>query len=419
MYKLEVTLKQHTPLIHFQWHQEGATLRASEVKPKLDKYLISKIRDIEDKAFYNPESKSLKYKLTIIPAEETDNSIRLEITRDVKNDVTRYKTQLFPFFLSNMGGAANEEDLKNFILNNSLKLIFLTSYQELKNEIINNICDFFLTHNFGNRQSKGFGSFYPDEIHLNENWYKEPKSNFYFTLSFNNRDLNSFRSAFEKIELFYKALRGGINIVRNNNNYFYFKSLMFLYAKQKYHALWEKRIIKEKFFISFLNNQRKPNHMADILNFKSNDAFIFKDLLGLSTEESWLTYESNIEKQQAQKTHSTYRILNENKRDIERFPSPILFKPIITSCPNKYKMKIFIILKQKLIDDYFINKSFAIIKNNVKERCIYLDTPPEFSLKDFLEFCKNIDISNHVEPIYQTTREFRILQEIFEELHNN
>jgi hypothetical protein len=43
MYKLEFTLKQHTPLIHFQHDQEGATLRATEVKPKLDKFVIEKL----------------------------------------------------------------------------------------------------------------------------------------------------------------------------------------------------------------------------------------------------------------------------------------------------------------------------------------------------------------------------------------
>ena len=45
MNKLVVKLKQHTPLIHFQHSQEGATLRASEVKPKLDKYIIKKVFD--------------------------------------------------------------------------------------------------------------------------------------------------------------------------------------------------------------------------------------------------------------------------------------------------------------------------------------------------------------------------------------
>ena len=47
MNKLVVKLKQHTPLIHFQHSQEGATLRASEVKPKLDKYIIKKVFDDE------------------------------------------------------------------------------------------------------------------------------------------------------------------------------------------------------------------------------------------------------------------------------------------------------------------------------------------------------------------------------------
>jgi hypothetical protein len=40
MYQLKIQLKQHTPIIHFQHDQAGATLRASEVKPKLDRFLI-------------------------------------------------------------------------------------------------------------------------------------------------------------------------------------------------------------------------------------------------------------------------------------------------------------------------------------------------------------------------------------------
>lgn len=49
MYKIEFKLKQHTPLIHFQHDQHGATLRASELKPKLDKFLIRKLGLTEDK----------------------------------------------------------------------------------------------------------------------------------------------------------------------------------------------------------------------------------------------------------------------------------------------------------------------------------------------------------------------------------
>ena len=42
-YKLSFTLRQHTPMIHFQADQPGATLRATELKPKLDKFLIEKL----------------------------------------------------------------------------------------------------------------------------------------------------------------------------------------------------------------------------------------------------------------------------------------------------------------------------------------------------------------------------------------
>ena len=45
MYKLRFILKQHTPLIHFQHDQDGATLRATEVKPKLDRFLIEKFKE--------------------------------------------------------------------------------------------------------------------------------------------------------------------------------------------------------------------------------------------------------------------------------------------------------------------------------------------------------------------------------------
>ena len=52
-----IELKQHTPIIHFQPDQKGATLRATELKPKLDKY-IKKIYSLDLK-------KNLRYQLKI------------------------------------------------------------------------------------------------------------------------------------------------------------------------------------------------------------------------------------------------------------------------------------------------------------------------------------------------------------------
>ncbi len=42
--RIDLTLKQITPMLHFQSQQAGACLRASEVKPKLDRFVISWLR---------------------------------------------------------------------------------------------------------------------------------------------------------------------------------------------------------------------------------------------------------------------------------------------------------------------------------------------------------------------------------------
>ena len=42
-YQLVFQLKQHTPMLHFQHDQTGATLRATELKPKLDLYIMRKL----------------------------------------------------------------------------------------------------------------------------------------------------------------------------------------------------------------------------------------------------------------------------------------------------------------------------------------------------------------------------------------
>ena len=41
-FQKEYDLKAHSPLIHFQHGSDGATLRVTEVKPKLDRYIIYK-----------------------------------------------------------------------------------------------------------------------------------------------------------------------------------------------------------------------------------------------------------------------------------------------------------------------------------------------------------------------------------------
>ena len=89
---LKLELKQHTPIIHFQHYQEGATLRASELKPKLDKFLIEKLKltAVDDRGrivpkreylkwFNNKEKLSLDYKVKIIDNDLKPRQRKVEI----------------------------------------------------------------------------------------------------------------------------------------------------------------------------------------------------------------------------------------------------------------------------------------------------------------------------------------------------
>ena len=79
MYKIEFKLKQHTPIIHFQPNDDGATLRASELKPKFDTYLKSrpKIREeIEKFLVKNSDGQEfLPYKLQVLNNAKGVNQI--------------------------------------------------------------------------------------------------------------------------------------------------------------------------------------------------------------------------------------------------------------------------------------------------------------------------------------------------------
>ena len=78
-FKVEFTLKQHTPIIHFQSDQVGATLRATELKPKFDRFLINYVFKNDKKQYQeyliDKDKNALNYKVKI----EQDISKREEI----------------------------------------------------------------------------------------------------------------------------------------------------------------------------------------------------------------------------------------------------------------------------------------------------------------------------------------------------
>ena len=86
----EYKLVQHTPLIHFQHSEPHACLRATEVKPKLDRFLIEQLEKDDrfgdgrwKKWFVGDGSQqSFDYMMRITP-----NSEQVERTQSIENGI--------------------------------------------------------------------------------------------------------------------------------------------------------------------------------------------------------------------------------------------------------------------------------------------------------------------------------------------
>lgn len=188
-------LIQQTPMIHFQSRELGACLRASEVKPKLDKFICQNVPNIPKSWYIDQEqSSALNYKLKIFTEEkakidEPDRNIYFGNTgQGPKKETVMYKKSI---------------EIKIVCFNDSLMEIIKEHLEA-----------FFLLHNFGTRQNKGFGSFVlkatvnrrdTDKFLSN---YINSSCNIY-KISYNNGI--TYKDIFADIGLFSAILKSGYN----------------------------------------------------------------------------------------------------------------------------------------------------------------------------------------------------------------
>jgi hypothetical protein len=437
MYKLTFTLKQHTPIIHFQHDQDGATLRATEVKPKLDRFIIEKMaltekvqkdgKDIEVpkhlfKHWFNDKDHlSLDYKLKIEP----NTSAKIDVEPRHANS---------PMYFANMGNKPEEiAKFKHFKFTENEIFCSVFSFKTQKNQnksildvIAENIYSFFFKNNFGTRQSKGYGSF--ELVAINGIKLKPEHKIKDYCYRINLSGNNNWESALKQVSYFYKSLRGGINIV-NRPNYstpndiskasklitttssYYIKPLIFLFAKSLGHQ-WDKKTIKQYYFNSsfeYRNPTRKERddfgnsqieeyslteHLRmhsspDILKISSTKGtngcyYDFKDLLGLSTEESWKSYGATIIKENVNSGITDASIIKKSKNDnnyIERFKSPIFFKLI----KDGNSFDVYIIIEE--IPDEYKGSKYSIFPIGIRSKLVL--EIPAFSIIDFFNFIKD------------------------------
>lgn len=394
MYKLEFTLKQHTPIIHFQHDQDGATLRATEVKPKLDRFILTKLG--ED-ALKNPNATSeekyqegykiskekgwlvgsgnhpaLDYKFIVKKSNNEITSFRLEfIENDRERDpkkkwIVKRKHNNTAMILANMAGKPSSSELKDLRMFESIDCE-IYSFNSLISDAINNrIIEFFATTNFGNRNNKGYGSF--SIILLNKIEIKWDENILIKGTFFLEMPSNNLKQIFDVIDFFYKWMKSGINYSydRNNqrnpcNSSRYKKAILFEYLESLYPSTtignnWEKRWIKENYLS--LTSKTPPDYIAKY----------YRALLGLSDKNTFTkaqcsrnpefvsTFQENmINKLDLQNLHSDH--------NIDRISSPLTFKIIIQGniC------KAYILIKDDHIDSIYLNglgKNFTFFYEN-------------------------------------------------------
>lgn len=386
MKTLKVTLKQHTPLIHFQHDQYGATLRASEVKPKLDEYIIdtefgndfqrvktylkggANISDNDLETKFNNGFRALDYQLKIVADENQKLDVMLNTERkevmEAQSDgsrrrVTKYLTEDFPMLLSNMGGKADPSELANLVLYDYVTMTVITDDDRLLGILRAALPKFFALTNFGQRSTKGFGSFtvfrYNTEkpIRWDASLYYEsgcPYMGFNVAQKTHVTEKAKQAAIMGVIDFYWKCLKAGINYTRSKmvNGVMvaqfpdrYIKSYVYVFLNTLLKETWEKRSIKRAFKLG----------TARAVGENPNPPVFARGFLGCP--DKYLYGRNEVKVEHLERSDSPNKI--------DRIPTPIYFKPI---CFNN-KVYVYLLFDVQVISSLkaIPNKIFRFTYN--------------------------------------------------------
>ncbi len=361
MRKIEVRMVQDTPMWHFQGASEDCCLRASEVKPKLDRFLVTKIGrgEIPDSWWINKEQGALNYKMRIsVSGREILESLVTDKGRDGRprfdNNGNPKMKNLYPIYFGNMGPNAPRNMRLVKFEGIKLEIIVPNEVAEKKTDenasdktlgdiISENLPQFFAGTSFGTRQDKGFGCFTVESIIVDGKEISTGKTEipecaaYCFTVP-----KCEYPDLFQHINYFHKVIRSGVN-----ERGCYVKSLMYKFVESEKKGVWDKPVIRSKFHfrnalyqyickaIDYKNlngyDQAKLTHKGNrhpvrqdmaVNEYKKRDRLsseknLWRDALGLATSQDWVFYGSKVK-----------TVLHGNAGEEVRFKSPIDYRPI-------------------------------------------------------------------------------------------
>lgn len=401
-FTINFSLKQQTAIIHFQFDQSDATLRATEVKAKLDKFIWAA-------EWQNDLSKGWKYLIGASKGFNADLQKKflekgfraLDYKISFKSHGFKYEevSDKFPLYFGNMESDIEEKSKKHFVWAEKGVTGIITSFNvELISILEKHIVMFFQSNNFGTRQNKGFGSFKVELLNNTRPQYLRP-SKYFFTISIENPS-RAESVLFKSIDLFYRTLRSGINLKGRDSDKLYFKSILFQYAKFK-NEQWDKRKIRLDLFGNHPKykavEQKRFDDKTGTVMFNEGEPKLYRDMLGLSTSQKWKSYDDAT--------------VTKSATGIERFKSPITFKPI-----RRINDWLVYIIPHAIPDD-MKDVEFTIETKTATSKI----STPDFNLDEYLSFAfkyfskNNITIDDYA-GIHSAESELEIIDNIYQQL---
>ena len=428
MNTLTIKLKQHTPLIHFQHDQEGATLRASEVKPKLDKYILTQlgngdyktgIQRAKDNGWLvgKGDNPALDYKMRI---ESSGDKEEYLLASYIKRDKIKYLNDNGISAISDTSYSAQEKQNNQIIRSNSPKvewdkidkkgvlekkeitITFLSKKEKILESLYSQIQPFFVSTNFGTRQSKGFGCFQPTEIIFNDSHV--PLKDIEVVLKQCFKFVYKKRISINNISDILSTINNDYRLLKSGRTRPYAKSKLMLYAESLDSNIgWDKKYIKA------YTNDEFPNEEGDNYKLKCEDRHqhhnysekegyrYFRALLGLAEQFEFLL------ENPPKGLSKNKMIVKVKNNEIQRYQSPLLFKV--------FGKNIYLVGND--IAPEMLGKPFDFLVNfqmdsgykdePVDESGEPIKTPDVFSLQSFISFAMNND-SNGAKLGYDTIK---------------
>jgi len=415
------TLIAQTPMIHFQHDQAGATLRATEVKPKLDKYLLQ----CAQKSNINQE---LLNSWCTPPSDKKATSYapfryKMQIKRMGRPTDSKITIEDCKFYFGNRGSA-----LKKDLVFSNCELEIICFIPALMEFIQKHIASFFVLHNFGTRQTKGFGGFRimdqaDKRMQSDEEIEKAIKDShtLYFYADIPPADQSSISKRFNHALTIYSVMKNGLNLTGYNEKrerYWHPNRYIKGFAMRSYldEASKTLKIGSDKAFIK--SKIHAPAQVDDQEKEKSDRDYpeytFIRALLGLAERYEFRDRYRNNGTSENPNTHKiSYNpvgvdVINcpanadgspkidagksisdlKKNSEIQRFASPVTIKI--------YQNRIYFLFNdsyKQMLGRTFLFLSFrkrgANVTYELDSRCIeqkhYLSTPKEFDMKMFIE----------------------------------